>query len=172
MVVETDASPFKLARVSRIMDRTLSYVAALLLAMMAGIVFSNVICRYFLNASLYWYEEVSRFLLLWIVFLGAVIAYIRGDHLGIDVLLIILPPRAKKAVIVLADFMVMVALLILFQGGWAMAADSLASGWVASSVPIPYGYIYMVAPVSAGLMLIHGVIKTIGDIQGAQATKQ
>jgi TRAP-type C4-dicarboxylate transport system permease small subunit len=163
---------FKLERVSRIMDRALSYVTALLMVLMAGTVFSNVICRYFLDASLFWYEEVSRFLLIWIVFLGAVIAYIKGDHLGIDVLLIVLPPRAKKAVVVLADLLVLIALVILFQGGWAMAADSLASGWVASSVPIPYGYVYMVAPISAGLMIIQGVIKIIADVRGAKGTER
>ncbi|MCG6534672.1 MAG: TRAP transporter small permease [Syntrophales bacterium LBB04] len=127
--------------------------------------FRNVVCRYFLDFSLAWYEEVSRFLLLWIVFLGAVIALIKGDHLGIDVLVLALPPRARRAVVILADVLVLVALVIMFQGAWEMAIDSLKSGWVASSVPIPYGWVYMVGPVSAGLMFIQCLIKTTGDIR-------
>jgi TRAP-type transport system small permease protein len=151
--------------ISRIMDKTLSYVVALLLVAMSGIVFGNVICRYFLEISLGWYEEVSRFLLIWIVFLGAIIALIKGDHLSIDLLSFVLSPRACRMVAVLTDTVMLAALAIMFQGAWAMAIDSLQSGWVASSVPIPYGWVYMVGPVSAALMFIQTLIKTTGDIR-------
>lgn len=162
---ETIATTSRLDVISQVMDKTLSYVVALLLLAMSGIVFGNVFCRYVLEASLGWYEEVSRFLLIWIVFLGAVIALIRGDHLGIDVLQLALPPRARQMVAVLTDILVLVALAIMFQGAWDMAIDSLRSGWVASSVPIPYGWVYMVGPISAGLMFIQTLIKTIRDIR-------
>jgi len=165
MPSETVAAASRAASISLIMDKALSYVVALLLVAMSFTVFGNVVCRYFLDASLAWYEEVSRFLLIWIVFLGAVIAYIKGDHLGIDVLLVFLPPLPRQAVVVAADLLVIVALAIMFQGGWEMAMDSLASGWVAASVPIPYGWVYMVGPVSAALMFVQAVIKTSGDIK-------
>jgi len=108
---------------------------------------------------------VSRFLLIWIVFLGAVIAFIKGDHLGIDVIFMVLRPRYQRMVAVIADALVLVCLAIMFQGGWIMAIDSLESGWVASSVPIPYGWVYMVGPVSAALMFVQCLIKTLADIR-------
>ena len=151
--------------ISRVIDKTLSYVVAFLLMAMSVTVFGNVVCRYFLDFSLGWYEEISRFLLIWIVFLGAVIALIRGDHLAIDLLSFALPPRANRMLVVLVDVLVLVSLAIMFQGAWDMAIDSLRSGWVASSVPIPYGCVYMVAPVSAGLMFIQTLIKMTGDIR-------
>jgi TRAP-type C4-dicarboxylate transport system permease small subunit len=151
--------------VSRGMEKVLSYVVAVLLVLMSATVFGNVICRYFLDFSLAWYEEVSRFLLIWIVFLGAVIAYIKNDHLGIDVLLLALPPRIRRMVVILSDLLVLTALAIMFQGGWVMTADSLASGWVAASVPIPYGYVYMVGPISAALMFVQAMIKFVMDIK-------
>ena len=151
--------------ISRIMDKTLSYVVALLLVAMSVTVFGNVVCRYFLDFSLGWYEEISRFMLIWIVFLGAVIALIKGDHLSIDLLYLVLSPRACRVAVVLTDMMMLAALAIMFQGAWDMAIDSLRSGWVASSVPIPYGWVYMVGPVSAVLMFIQTLIKTTGDIR-------
>jgi TRAP-type C4-dicarboxylate transport system permease small subunit len=166
MALESDAAtPPRLPLVSRVMDTGLSYVVAVLLVAMSGTVFGNVVCRYFLDASLAWYEEVSRFLLIWIVFLGAVIAFIKGDHLGIDVIFMVLRPRYQRMVTVIADALVLVALAIMFQGGWDMAIDSLESGWVASSVPIPYGWVYMVGPVSAALMFVQCLIKTLADIR-------
>jgi TRAP-type transport system small permease protein len=172
MAPESDAAtPRKPALVSRVMDTGLSYVVAVLLVAMSGTVFGNVVCRYFLNASLAWYEEVSRFLLIWIVFLGAVIAFIRGDHLGIDVLLMVLRPRYQRMVVVVADALVLVCLAVMFQGGWDMAIDSLQSGWVASSVPIPYGWVYMVGPVSAALMFVQCLIKTLADIRALKGVR-
>jgi TRAP-type C4-dicarboxylate transport system permease small subunit len=162
---ETVAKASRLDVISRIIDKTLSYVVATLLAAMSVTVFGNVICRYFLDFSLGWYEEISRFLLIWIVFLGAVIALIRGDHLAIDLLSFALSPRANRMLVVLVDVLVLVSLAIMFQGAWEMAIDSLQSGWVASSVPIPYGWVYMVGPVSALLMFIQCLIKTHADIR-------
>jgi TRAP-type C4-dicarboxylate transport system permease small subunit len=166
MALESDAAVRrKPPLVSRFMDTGLSYVVAALLVAMSATVFGNVVCRYFLDASLAWYEEVSRFLLIWIVFLGAVIAFIKGDHLGIDVIFLVLRPRHQRMVTVVADALVLVALAIMIQGGWEMAIDSLESGWVASSVPIPYGWVYMVGPVSAALMFVQCLIKTHADIR-------
>jgi TRAP-type C4-dicarboxylate transport system permease small subunit len=172
MSSETVAKSSWLEGISRSIDKTLSYVVAVLLVAMSLAVFGNVVCRYFLDFSLAWYEEVSRFLLLWIVFLGAIIALIRGDHLGIDVLLLVLSPRVRRMVVLLSDLLVLIALVIMFKGGWEMAIDSLKSGWVASSVPILYGWVYMVGPVSAGLMFIQSLIKTIGDIRAPQEVPQ
>lgn len=172
MSSETVAAASKSEWISLVIDKALSYVVAVLLVAMSFTVFGNVVCRYFLDASLAWYEEVSRFLLIWIVFLGAVIAYIKGDHLGIDVLLIFLPARLRQVVVVVADLLVLLALAIMFQGGWEMAMDSLASGWVASSVPIPYGWVYMVGPVSAALMFVQAVIKTAGDIKALKGVRR
>jgi TRAP-type C4-dicarboxylate transport system permease small subunit len=162
---ETVIKESRLETISRVMDTSLSYIVALLLVVMSGVVFGNVFSRYFLNTTWGWYEEVSRFLLIWIVFLGAVIAMIRSDHLGIDLLPLVFPPRVCRAMLVLTDVLVLVALVIMCQGAWDMAIDSLASGWVASSIPIPYGWIYMIGPVSAVLMFIQTLIKTAGDIR-------
>jgi TRAP-type C4-dicarboxylate transport system permease small subunit len=168
---ETVAKASRLEVISRVMDTTLSYVVAVLLVAMSGIVFGNVFSRYFLNTTLGWYEEVSRFMLIWIVFLGAVIAMIRSDHLGIDLLPLVFSPRVCRAMVVLTDVLVLVALAIMCKGAWDMAIDSLASGWVASSVPIPYGWVYMIGPVSAVLMFIQTLIKTTGDVRNMKEAR-
>jgi TRAP-type transport system small permease protein len=168
---ETVAKVSRLDVISRVMDKILSYFVAVLLTAMSAVVFGNVISRYFLHTTWGWHEEVSRFMLIWIVFLGAVISLIRSDHLGIDLMQSILPPKAYRAVIVLADLVVMVALVIMCKGAWDMAIDSLESGWVASSVPIPYGWVYMVGPVSAALMFIQTAIKIVGDVRNMKEVR-
>jgi TRAP-type C4-dicarboxylate transport system permease small subunit len=77
----------------------------------------------------------------------------------------VVSPRTCRRFAILTDVLVLAALAIMCQGAWDMAIDSLQSGWVASSVPIPYGWVYMVGPVSAALMFIQTLIKTAGDIR-------
>jgi TRAP-type transport system small permease protein len=162
---ETVATTSRLDVISRVMDKILSYIVAALLVAMSGVVFGNVFSRYLLNTTWGWYEEVSRFLLIWIVFLGAVVCMIRSDHLSIDLLPLVFSPRVCRAMVILTDLLVLTALAIMCKGAWDMAIDSLASGWVASSIPIPYGWVYMIGPVSAVLMFIQTLIKTAGDIR-------
>ena len=146
-------------------EKVINFLIGVMLAGMVVLVFGNVIARYFLNASIGWSEEVSRFMLIWLAFLGAVIAYIKNEHLGLDILVKMLPGKTAKMLTIVADFLVLAALAYMTKGGYDMTVDSLASGWVSSAVPIPYGYVYMVAPISSLFMFLEGVIKTAGDLR-------
>ena len=143
----------------KVLERALGFAAGALLAGMVLLVFANVVARYLLSASIGWSEEISRFMFIWVALLGAVLAFARHEHLGLDVLVSALPARAARAATVAADALVVAALGYLTVGGVEMTADSLESGWVSSAVPIPYGYVYLVVPVSGGLMLLLALVR-------------
>ena len=67
---------------------------------MVIIVGTQVFARYGLNHSLFWSEELARFLLVWLTFLGATSAYYRGAHPGVDALVSRLSPGARARVAV------------------------------------------------------------------------
>jgi hypothetical protein len=52
--------------------------------LMIGVVAAQVFFRYVLNHSLFWSEELARYILVWLTFLGASVAYRRGVHPRID----------------------------------------------------------------------------------------
>jgi TRAP-type C4-dicarboxylate transport system permease small subunit len=56
------------------------------LALMVILVFSNVVLRYGFNLGITFSEEVSRFLFIWVVFLGAVLTLRDNAHLGVHML--------------------------------------------------------------------------------------
>ncbi len=145
--------------------KALGALCAILLTGMVVVVFANVVARYFLNAAIGWSEEVSRFMFIWVAFLGSVLAFRRGEHLGLDLLVKSLPRTAAHVVLLTGDLLVVAALVYLTKGGIEMTADSLESGWVSSAVPIPYGYVYLVVPVSFALMLVDALLKTIQDVR-------
>ncbi|MEE4312891.1 MAG: TRAP transporter small permease [Desulfofustis sp.] len=130
----------------------------ILLGLMVIIVFSNVIARYFLNSSLAWSEELSRFMLIWLAFLGSILAYIKNEHLGLD-LLIFLPQRTAMIIRIVANLLALVALGVLLWGGWAITAHTMETGWTSPALSIPYGIVYLVVPFSAVMLLLQGVLK-------------
>lgn len=137
-------------------------LVGILFAAMVLVVFFNVVSRYYLDASLAWSEEVARFMLVWLVFLGAVLAYQKDEHLGLDILVKQLPRRVGAAVGVATDLLVIFAIGLLIYGGYSMAVDSWE--WEAATVPIPLGYIYVIIPVCCGLMVLQTLVKLGGRI--------
>jgi TRAP-type transport system small permease protein len=161
----TTAPPKSLLQTVRfIVEKLTGITIGILFTGMVIVVFANVVARYALNASIGWSEEVSRFMLIWITFLGAVVAYMRNEHLGLDFLIQHLPLSIVKVVVILADLLVLGALAYMTNGGIDMAKDSLESGWVSSAVPIRYGIIYLVVPISAILMLLECIVKLVSDL--------
>ena len=59
-------------------------VIALCLAVMVVLVFGNVVLRYGFNSGIAISEELSRWLLVWLTFLGAIVAVREHSHLGVD----------------------------------------------------------------------------------------
>ena len=70
-------------------------VIAVLLAAMVVLVFGNVVLRYGFNSGIAISEELSRWLFVWMVFLGAIIGMKAHAHLGVDSLVKVLPPFGR-----------------------------------------------------------------------------
>ena len=65
-----------------------------LVAIMAVLVFANVVSRYLLNASIIWVEELTRYMMVWVGFLGSGLVLRLGAHIAVDILQDRLPRRA------------------------------------------------------------------------------
>ena len=61
----------------------LSKIAAALMGLTISLTFSQVILRYVFNNPFAWIEEISRYVFVWIVFLGAALAFRSGSHIKV-----------------------------------------------------------------------------------------
>src|ERR1700761_9166307 len=85
--------------IERLVDlycRLLKVAIALCLAAMVVLVFTNVTLRYLFNSGIPTSEELSRWLLVWLTFLGAIVALRQHAHLGVDTLVRMLPAYGKR----------------------------------------------------------------------------
>ncbi len=99
--------------------RLIGYVIAAMLALMVVLVFGNVFMRYAFNSGLTLSEELSRWLFVWVTFLGAVIALRDNAHLGTDMLVGKLGPKGKRAMMGLSLLLMLFCLWLIFTGTYA-----------------------------------------------------
>jgi TRAP-type C4-dicarboxylate transport system permease small subunit len=109
---------------SRWIDRCCTGIEALIaaaLAVMVVLVFGNVVLRYGFNSGITVSEEVSRWLFIWMTFLGAVVALKEHGHLGVDMVVQKLPPIGKKICLAVGHVVMLYIVWLLFQGSVAQA---------------------------------------------------
>ncbi len=114
---------------NRWIDRCCTGIEALIassrLAVMVVLVFGNVVLRYGFNSGITVSEEVSRWLFIWMTFLGAVVALKEHGHLGIDMVVQKLPPIGKKICLAVGHVVMLYIVWLLFQGSWEQTAHQL-----------------------------------------------
>ena len=86
------------------------------LAGMVVLVFGNVVLRYAFNSGIAVSEEMSRWLFVWLTFMGGVVGLREHAHLGTDMLVGRLGPRGKKACLVVAYLLMLLMCWMIFNG--------------------------------------------------------
>ena len=142
--------------------RALKALIALCLLLMVVLVFGNVVLRYGFNMGITLSEELSRWLFVYLVFLGAVVAMREHAHLGMDGVVKRLPPAGKKACLVLSHLLMLWATWLLLQGSWVQTQLNLTSTAPASGLSMGLFYgVGIFYGVSAGAILLWDLYRVL-----------
>lgn len=98
--------------------RLFSLLMVACLAVMVAMVFGNVVLRYGFNSGITVTEELSRWLFVWMTFLGAFVALHTRRHLGTDMVVGRLPQAARKACFVVSRLLMLFVCFLVVRGGW------------------------------------------------------
>ncbi|GEN36341.1 TRAP transporter small permease [Aneurinibacillus danicus] len=149
-------------KVGKTFSTILNIAIALSLALMAILVFGNVVLRYAFNSGITWSEEMSRFLFVWMVFLGAIAALKDNMHLGMDIVINFLPKAAKKAAFLLSNALVLYVLWLLLDGSWKMTVLNMNSTAPATGMPLSYLYgIGIVTSISMAVIILINLYRAL-----------
>jgi TRAP-type transport system small permease protein len=153
-----------LQKISNVFSRILNWAIALSLASMSLLVFGNVLLRYLFNSGITWSEEMSRFLFVWMVFLGAIAALKDNMHLGVDLIVNALPEKAKKVVFVISNLLVLYVLWLLLEGSWKMTVLNMNSSAPATGLPLSFLYgIGILTSISMAAIVLVRMIQTLSS---------
>lgn len=78
---------------------------------LAFIVFLQFFTRYILNDSLAWTEEIARYGLMWVVFIGGAMVTRRNTHIAVELLSNVMKPGPMRQVLLAAVDIVKLAFL-------------------------------------------------------------
>ncbi len=155
-------------RIVKIIDKILTfiekYMIALLLIVMMGIAFSGVIARFVMNSPLSWGDELSRYLSIWAVFLGASLGVRRGAHIGVEAFIRMVPKNAQQYITILTTLVCIVFCCAVTFVGYDYALRLLKTGQLSPAMRIPIVWAYAAVPVGCLLMTIRYFMLLIEQI--------
>ena len=116
------------------------------------ILFAQVISRY-AGASLGWSEEVSRYLLVAITFLGGTVAYKRTSFIGLKGFGHSLGPAIQRVIVACLQGLTLACFFLIAWFGTAYTFKTWEQSW--SSLPLPMSFPFAVIPMGAVIFIIH-----------------
>ena len=139
--------------------QSVDVLMALILVVMIGLVFTNVVLRYGFSSGIRESIELSRLSLVWLVMIGAAVVLRRGDHLAVHEALYLFPSPIVLFLRRLAYVVILVAIVMLF---WGALRQTLAN-WnnISPLTGLPSGLFYLAGVVSSVMMIAIAVVRII-----------
>ncbi len=142
--------------------RMLEAVIAMCLAVMVVLVFGNVMLRYGFNSGITLSEELSRWLFVWMTFMGAIVALKEHGHLGTDMLVSRLGSRGKKFCLGLSQLLMLFVCWLLLKGSFEQAKVNYGSTSAVMEVSMAWLYLPgILFAVLGGLMIAIEFVRLI-----------
>ncbi|MGF1680121.1 TRAP transporter small permease [Photobacterium minamisatsumaniensis] len=132
------------------------YLSVSLFIAMLLVLTVQIVSRYFFSFAIPWTEELSRWLYIYIVFVGASEAVSRRDHIAID----IVPNRLSKKANYLLDIAIHLvftatAAVIVYRGYlFALRMDRLGS----ITMDVQMSWLYMAVPIGFTMIGIKSLL--------------
>jgi TRAP-type C4-dicarboxylate transport system permease small subunit len=138
-----------MSAISKALD---GFVVALLVVM-SLLVIINVGLRFLFNSSIVMSEEVSRFIFVWVVYTGSIIAMRDDEHIYVDFIRKKMPKSLQKILIVFCNLAMLLCCLLFLQGSIELTSINMSDRSPVAGVPM--GWVYASGAVgSAGMALV------------------
>lgn len=154
-----------LAKIDRALGKLEVILASVILAAITVVVFLQVLYRYVFWSPLAWTDELSRYLQVWLTFIGASIAIQRSAHFHLDIVHHIIPRRFHNILGFFVDAALLVFVALLAVNGAALL--EIVSRQVSPAMNLNMAYAYMGIPVGCAFMAVHLIIRLIQRLSPA-----
>lgn len=137
-------------------------LAALLVLIILGLITYGVAQRYFLGVPVAWAEDLSGYLLVAFVALGAAAAYRRGDHIAIDLVPSHLGPKGRKWVGRWSDLAVFIFAALLGWSAWGQARFAYDFGAYSNDrLELPSWIPYVPLVIGSALLALSALVRFV-----------
>jgi TRAP-type transport system small permease protein len=141
-----------LGKLSNALEKFAIYLTAGLLISVFCLVFGGVILR-MIGHNFSLSEELSRWGLISICFIGASAALKQKQHVAVNMLVQALPLRVGKVFVAISY--VIVLILLVFSTFYSLKAAIGAAGMFGDIIPISMMYVKLTLPLGMAMMIVH-----------------
>jgi TRAP-type C4-dicarboxylate transport system permease small subunit len=145
-------------KIIQIIDKTLAFSLMFLMTAIVLSVLWQVLSRYLLQSPSSGSEEIARFLLIWISLFGAAYSYRIKLHLGLDIVVKIMPPTKQILATIFCHLAVLIfSALVLILGGYYLVSLTFNPIQISPALGLHIGYVYMALPLTGILISIYAI---------------
>lgn len=151
-------------KIGKMLDILARRLTQFCVAIMAITVTIQVIWRYFLNDPLIWAEELTRYALVWMTFIGAAVALRAGQLACMDLVVTLFPPKVRRWIHAFVSLIncFLLSFLLYYSLNLIVAPGVVAQKSPAMQVPMPY--VYLALPIGMGLLLLQSFFQMVNGL--------
>lgn len=143
-----------------------AHLLVLSLAFTTILIFIQVILRYVFNNSLSWSEELARYIFIWQIWLGTSVSMKENEHICLDMLNNKLQGKAKIALALVANILMLLFCAFLAKYGWDLVYSMMSRGNKSVALRIPMWLVYLALPLSQLAVGLRVVGRIVGNLRG------
>ena len=140
--------------VKKFLNNFEEFIVVPLVAVMTAVIILQVFFRYVLKGSLPWSEELARYLMIWVTFVGASIGVKRGAHIGVEVLVMALPKNVQTIVKYVGGIITIIFCIVVFGASLGILHRQIVGNQISPAMRIPMWWAYGAIPAGTLLMTI------------------
>jgi TRAP-type transport system small permease protein len=147
-------------KINDLFFRLAEFTLVIMLSAMVIMVFGNVVLRYGFNDGIISSEELSRFLFIWITFLGAIVTMRENGHLGLDSVVRKLSLNGKKMAFALSNMLMLGCCALMFYGTYKQHNINASTHSAVTEIPMSWVYgVGYITSVAMGLMIVGKLVR-------------
>ena len=142
----------------KIMDNFELYICCFTIVLSLIVLFMQVILRYVFSNATSWSEEVGRYCLIYLIFLGTSLAAKNEAHIRIDAAINLWPEKIRGIILELGDVVWFAFNVLIIYVSIFYTREIFQMGSIAPGLKIPLGFVYMAIPMGFTLMCIRMIV--------------
>jgi len=136
----------------KLLAKIVDFISVILFALLVADVFLQVMGRMFKMTNITWTEELSRFLFVWLICIGAFSMIRRGMNIRFDLIEDALPTPIWKVTFTIGNICSLLFLSVVVIYGSQLSMMNMTQ--LSPVIQVPMGIIYAALPIGAILMIV------------------
>lgn len=151
---------------SKVFDKLEEYILIILFPFMTIIVFASTMTRYLELGSMPWSEELARYIMIWMAYIGASLGVKRNAHLGVEVIVNLFPKKIKKYAGILRVVIMVLFNVLVIKFSYEIIMHQINIEQTSPAMAIPIWVAYLAVPVGSFMMCLRTVQVLINEKKG------